>query len=228
MSYNSSPLCMATLAAAGYLKEGDNGPRVDMLSLDRAIKELFPVVVDNSVNEFAKVGLSVDQIVASLFPDFYPSTEVTPDERDDPEVLLEVLEKDAARREMEKLVWIQASVTSNGRVQKLFGLQDPPLVLVEATVERLLVLPDGSASSRLIKVKVRFATANPDIINNNYIHERGIRLMGIAKAVSEDVAMAIARIPGAEEYFKATFGLEVDIAIMSMKRSAGSRSHQEN
>lgn len=101
-------------------------------------------------------------------------------------------------------------------------MDNPPLVLVEVEVDRFTALPDGGLSARPVKVKVRFATRNPDIVNN-YVQGRGKRFYGIAKSTSADVAMVIARIPDAGDRFRATFGLQVDNAIAAVEPYAISR-----
>lgn len=227
MSFTDYPTCVDALSTAGLLKGTANELKVNTEVLDEAIKALIPVIENDSVNEFTNVALSIDQIVAALFPNFYPSTEVAPAERDDPELLSEVLEKDAARREMEKLVTTATSVASTGRVQKLFGQEDPPLLLVDVTVDRYLQLPDGSRSATSRKIKVRFATSNTDVIDARFVQGRGTRVYGIAKAMSDDVALAISRFPESKDKFMDTFGLQIDTAIKALTPNAHSRYIKE-
>jgi hypothetical protein len=236
VSYRDHPYCLDALDAQDYLEDGGTDPAdqgssepnplekraLDTDKLDQAIQAQFTVVVDNDPDEITNAALSVDQLVDNLFPNFYETVRVTPVERRDPELFLTVKEKDAAKAEMEKLVWGRTSLTSTGPVQTLFGQQTPALVLVEAVVERPVIQPDGRIAPKPTKVKARFPTRNADLVNS-YVHVRGTRFMGIASATSADVAMAIKRIPEAADRFRATYGLQVDNAIEAVKPVAITR-----
>ena len=234
MSYAKYRDCLVALDEAGFLKGGVDDPLerkfLDTAKLDEAIKAEFNIVTDYDQGLFDTFGLSDDQIVSRLFPGFNLSTEISPQDRAesrldtaDPNLKLRVKEKDDARLEMRKLVWTESSITSTGRVQKLFGNDNPAVVLVEVQVERPDYQPDGTPSAKTHKVKVRFATNNPDIVNTEYVQGRGTRLVGIAKSASADVKMVISRIPGAGDRFKATFGLQVDNAITAVEQVSISR-----
>lgn len=229
MSYANHPACMAVLAEQGFLMGGDDTllelRRLDTPKLDEAIKAEFNVVEENQMAEFNKLGLAQDHLVGNLFPNFYSRVAVSDEDRNnpDPDLALVVKEKDSARATLEKLVWDEAGITSTGRVQQLFGLDNPPLLLVEVQVQRYTTRTDGSVSAKPVGVKVRFATRNPDIVDKYYVDARGKRFLGIAKSTSADVAMAIARIPLGGDQFRSTFGLQVDNAIQAVKPNAIAR-----
>lgn len=161
------------------------------------------------LSEVREVGLSSDQLIDEVFPDFRDEHALSDDERelfaanpdDHPDLALRI----GALREAHQLLWgTYCKTTSNGYVQK--SLVSDELILIDVDVER-----EG------VKTKVKVATSDQHLIIEHYVQPRGDKLVKVSSTVRDDCMMVGTTFPAIAGRMRAALGAQIDTAVDQLR-----------
>lgn len=219
MSWRDNELALEALAVQGYYDEDTSTLRQDLLAA--AIRDVFlrsPIlasqdeVLDKKTN-LTQVGLTRDQLLDSVFPEFRETHQLSDEEQQllkkSPKDHPELEEREKAVSSIGTLVWGTLGKTQRaGAVQKLIVQRGMLLIEVKS------VMRDGAS------VTLKAATDDHDLIIEFYVRPRGDQLVKVSGGVRDDCSMVGMTFEGITGRMKAELGVHVSTAVTNLLQVA--------
>lgn len=218
MSWRDNELARDALATEGYFNEETSTLNRDTLAA--AVRDVFlkspvrsaRIDVLEKKSKFYQAGLTSEQLLDRILPGFRERYELNDEER----LLLKKSAKDhpdleerlSAISDVGNLLWGTMSKTSRvGAVQALL-------------VQRGLLLVETKTTRDNVRVNVKAATDDHDLIIEFYVQPRGDQLVRVSGGVRDDCTMVGMTFEGISERMKRELGMSVTSAVSNLLQVA--------